>query len=70
MRPCGRGRRAWYCSTRTEPDGYVRTWSPPGFPPMRHIGYAVQWFALALALLVIYLVTNLRQGRHEPAQRS
>ncbi len=45
-----------------QPDGYVRTWSPPGFPPMRHIGYAVQWFALALALLVIYVVTNLRRA--------
>jgi surfeit locus 1 family protein len=44
-----------------EPDGYVRTWTPPGFPPMRHIGYAVQWFGLALALLVIYVVTNLRR---------
>jgi surfeit locus 1 family protein len=44
-----------------EADGYVRTWEPPGFPPMRHIGYAVQWFGLALALLVIYIVTNLRR---------
>jgi len=44
-----------------EPDGYVRNWSAPGFPPMRHIGYAVQWFALALTLLVIYVVTNLRR---------
>jgi surfeit locus 1 family protein len=44
-----------------EPDGYVRSWAPPGFPPMRHIGYAVQWFALALTLLVIYVVTNLRR---------
>jgi surfeit locus 1 family protein len=45
-----------------EPDGYVRNWSPPGFPPLRHIGYAVQWFALALTLAVIYVVTNLRRG--------
>jgi surfeit locus 1 family protein len=45
-----------------ESDGYVRSWAPPGFPPMRHIGYAVQWFALALTLLVIYVVTNLRRG--------
>ncbi len=45
-----------------EPDGYVRSWAPPGFPPMRHIGYAVQWFALALTLLVIYVVTNLRRN--------
>lgn len=44
-----------------QPDGYVRDWAPPGFPPMRHIGYAVQWFALALALAVIYVVTNFRR---------
>jgi surfeit locus 1 family protein len=44
-----------------EPDGFVRDWSAPGFPPMRHIAYAVQWFALALTLLVIYFVTNLRR---------
>jgi surfeit locus 1 family protein len=44
-----------------EPDGYVRNWSPPGFPPLRHIGYAVQWFALAVALVVIYFVTNTRK---------
>jgi surfeit locus 1 family protein len=46
-----------------EPDGYVRGWAAPGFPPMRHIAYAVQWFGLALTLLVIYGVTNLRKGR-------
>ena len=46
-----------------EPDGYVRSWAPPGFPPMRHIGYAVQWFALALTLLAIYVVTNIGKGR-------
>ena len=44
-----------------EPDGYVRSWAPPGFPPMRHIGYAVQWFALALTLAIIYVITNLRR---------
>jgi surfeit locus 1 family protein len=43
-----------------EADGYVRNWSAPGFPPIRHIGYAVQWFALAVTLIVIYAVTNLR----------
>jgi surfeit locus 1 family protein len=44
-----------------EPDGYVRHWTAPGFPPMRHIAYAVQWFALALTLAVIYFVTNTRR---------
>ena len=45
----------------SEPDGYVRNWAPPGFPPMRHVGYAVQWFGLAMALAVIYVVTNFRR---------
>lgn len=46
----------------SESDGYVRHWSAPGFPPMRHIGYAVQWFGLAAALFVIYVVTNSRRA--------
>jgi surfeit locus 1 family protein len=48
-------------------DGYVRQWQPPGMPPMRHIAYAVQWFGLALALAVIYIVTNLRPAPRTPA---
>jgi surfeit locus 1 family protein len=44
-----------------QPDGYARHWLPPGFAPMRHIGYAVQWFGLAAALMVIYIVTNFRR---------
>jgi surfeit locus 1 family protein len=46
-----------------EPDGYERRWQPPGFPPLRHLAYAVQWFALAVALVVIYMVTNFRKVR-------
>ena len=46
----------------SEADGYARHWTPPGFPPMRHIGYAVQWFGLAAALLVIYLITNFKRA--------
>lgn len=46
----------------SEPDGYLRQWQPPGFPPVRHIAYAVQWFALAAALSVIYVVTNVRRA--------
>jgi cytochrome oxidase Cu insertion factor (SCO1/SenC/PrrC family) len=37
---------------------------------MRHIGYAVQWFALALTLLVIYVVTNLRRDGEVSARPS
>lgn len=32
--------------------GLVREWQPQEMGPMRHIGYAVQWFALALAVVV------------------
>jgi surfeit locus 1 family protein len=46
-----------------QPDGYVRQWQAPGFPPVRHIAYAVQWFGLALALIIIYLVTNIRRAK-------
>jgi surfeit locus 1 family protein len=49
-----------------EPGGYERTWHAPGFPPMRHIAYAVQWFGLAAALAVIYVVTNVRPARTGP----
>jgi surfeit locus 1 family protein len=45
---------------RDEPDGYARDWAAPGFPPMRHVAYAVQWFGLAMALTVIYVVSNLK----------
>ena len=45
-----------------QPDGFTRNWAPPGFPPLRHVGYAVQWFGLALALAVIYVVTNFKRA--------
>ena len=35
--------------------------SEPGFGKERHLGYAFQWFALAAALLVIYVVVNTRR---------
>lgn len=43
--------------------GYVRDWRPTfgGVGPARHRGYAVQWFSLAVALLVIYGVVNTRR---------
>ncbi|MBI1359523.1 MAG: hypothetical protein GC155_04470 [Alphaproteobacteria bacterium] len=32
-------------------------------PPSRHIGYAVTWFGMAIALLVIYGIFHVRAGR-------
>jgi surfeit locus 1 family protein len=43
------------------PDGYERVWRPAmRFGPERHLGYAVQWFAFALATLVIFIALSLR----------
>lgn len=50
-----------------QPDGYVRQWHAPGLPPLRHIAYAVQWFGLAAALCVLYVVTNLRAPERRTA---
>ena len=41
--------------------GFARDWTPLQFGPERNVGYAVQWFGLAAALLVIYLVVNTRK---------
>ena len=44
-----------------QPDGYQRVWRPSlGFPPERHLGYAIQWLALALVVLVAFVATSLR----------
>jgi surfeit locus 1 family protein len=39
----------------------VRRWEPRQAGPMRHIGYAVQWFALAAAVLVTAFVVYRRK---------
>ncbi len=42
-----------------EPDGYVRQWKPPGMPPERHFGYAMQWYALGATVLGAWIVMGL-----------
>ncbi len=44
-----------------EQSGYVRNWKPVVMLPEKSISYAVQWFALALALTIIYIVVNLKK---------
>lgn len=40
--------------------GFVRNWNPINMTPDVHQGYAVQWFALAASLLIMYLFVNLK----------
>ena len=42
-------------------DGLVREWDPPNLGVDKHYGYAFQWLALALTILVFYLVTHVRR---------
>jgi cytochrome oxidase assembly protein ShyY1 len=37
--------------------------------PQQHIGYAVQWFALSAALVVLYVVLNVRKAGAAPTKQ-
>lgn len=41
--------------------GYLRDWTPSGLPPERHVGYAVQWWALAVLLAGLFIGVNLKK---------
>jgi len=41
--------------------GFERDWRPVVVNPVKHTGYAVQWFGLAILLVVIYIAVNLRR---------
>lgn len=43
-------------------DGLTREWDPPDLGINKHYGYAFQWLALAVTILVFYLVTHVRRG--------
>lgn len=49
------------------PAGFVRDWYIKKISPEKNTSYAVQWFALALALVIIYLVVNT--GKVEEVSR-
>ncbi len=45
------------------PDGFTRRWELVNMAPERHVGYALQWFAFAIVLLIIYYLLGMRRGR-------
>ncbi|MEM6809464.1 MAG: SURF1 family protein [Pseudomonadota bacterium] len=49
-------------------DGFERDWQPGGLPPERHLGYAVQWFAMAFALTVLAVIVAWKRpgAQQEP----
>jgi cytochrome oxidase assembly protein ShyY1 len=54
------------------PAAYRTDWPVVAMGPEKHLGYAVQWFALATALLGLFIYFGLRKGRennNEPSTR-
>ena len=43
--------------------GFVRDWVAPGSDEARHLGYAFQWFALAMTVVVVSIVISIRSGK-------
>lgn len=42
--------------------GFVRQWKLVAINPSKHMGYAVQWFAMSLALVIAYLFFSCYQS--------
>jgi cytochrome oxidase assembly protein ShyY1 len=42
-------------------NGYLRQWNIVNMGPERHLGYAFQWYALAVAMLGVLLVLALKK---------
>jgi surfeit locus 1 family protein len=45
--------------------GFVREWAIVSMPPQRHLAYALQWFAMALVILIIFVALNLKKKNEE-----
>lgn len=46
-----------------QPNGFIRDWKPLNILPERHLGYAIQWFALSFALIIAFLGFSFRRNK-------
>ncbi|MGQ7846819.1 SURF1 family protein [Granulosicoccus sp. 3-233] len=51
------------------PEWLIANWQPSASGPAKHYSYAFQWFAMALALTIIFVVVNTRKSRTGSDQR-
>lgn len=42
-------------------DGLERAWEPPNLDADKHRSYALQWYSIAVLILVLYVVLNIRK---------
>lgn len=61
------GRSGFALELRAEPGPgtYDTGWAVVAMGPEKHVGYAVQWFAMSLALLVLYLYLGWHHTKKE-----
>lgn len=45
------------------PQSLIREWQLVTVTPERHLGYAIQWFAMSLTLIIVYLIFLRRNQR-------
>lgn len=68
----GRGGLPFETRLEAGPASYRVDWPIVAMSPDKHLGYAVQWFALAAALVGLFIyfgLHNARESRHEPSHR-
>ncbi|HET8701074.1 MAG TPA: SURF1 family protein [Nitrococcus sp.] len=46
-------------------DGFIREPPKPAMGPEKNLGYAAQWFAMATAVVVIYILVNFKRRSHD-----
>jgi surfeit locus 1 family protein len=46
---------------KNEAHGYVRAWQVVSMPPSRHYGYALQWFVMAVVVLILFIALNFKK---------
>ena len=48
-------------------DGLLREWTRPDSGASRNLGYAFQWFSMALAIIILYLVLSVKRDHPKNA---
>lgn len=51
-------------------DGLLRQWDRPDSGAAKNLGYAFQWFAMALAVFIIYSVLSIKRVKPNQANRA
>jgi len=62
----GRNGFAYELRTEAGPGTYETTWPIVAMGPEKHLAYAVQWFAMSLALLALYLYLGWHTTKEKP----